>query len=125
MSGRPRGRRSIHAFCRPPPRKRCEGAAFRPILALGSCLAGARGGTSPPRSVQKVFERALARSGVARDASVHTLRHSFATHLLESGTSLRHIQMLLGHSSPKTTEIYTHVSQGDLRRIQNPLDATP
>lgn len=75
------------------------------------------------RSIQKVFERALARAEVARDASVHTLRHSFATHLLESGTSLRHIQTLLGHSSPKTTEIYTHVSQGDLRRITNPLDA--
>ena len=60
-----------------------------------------------------------------KDATVHTLRHSFATHLLESGVSLRHIQLLLGNNSPKTTEIYTHVSQGDLRRITNPLDASP
>lgn len=75
------------------------------------------------RSVQKVFSKALVRAGVVKEASVHTLRHSFATHLLESGISLRHIQMLLGHTSPKTTEIYTHVSQGDLRRIPNPLDA--
>lgn len=77
------------------------------------------------RTVQRVFKRALATAGIERDASVHTLRHSFATHLLESGVSVRHIQELLGHNSPKTTEIYTHVSQGDLRRIVNPLDATP
>ena len=74
------------------------------------------------RSVQKVFERALHRSGVPKKASVHTLRHSFATHLLENGTSLRHVQTLLGHASARTTQIYTHVSQGDLGRILNPLD---
>lgn len=74
------------------------------------------------RSIQKVFERALHDSGVRKHATVHTLRHSFATHLLESGVNLRHIQELLGHTSPKTTEIYTHVTRGDLRRITNPLD---
>ena len=85
---------------------------------------GARPGRHlTPRTIQKVFETALRDSGVQKRATVHTLRHSFATHLLESGVSLRHIQELLGHTSPKTTEIYTHVTQGDLRRITNPLDA--
>ncbi|HHY26163.1 MAG TPA: tyrosine-type recombinase/integrase [Desulfitobacterium dehalogenans] len=75
------------------------------------------------RTVQVIFKNALAKSGIKKDLSVHSLRHSFATHLLESGTDLRYIQELLGHKSSKTTEIYTHVSNKDLGRIKNPLDS--
>jgi len=62
------------------------------------------------------------RAGVKKEVTIHSLRHSFATHLLESGIDLRYIQELLGHKSSKTTEIYTHVSNKDLMRIKNPLD---
>jgi len=74
------------------------------------------------RSVQHMFDRARRKAGIQKPATVHTLRHSFATHLLEQGTDLRYIQELLGHASSKTTEIYTHVSIRDIRRIKSPLD---
>ena len=67
------------------------------------------------RTVQKIFENVCRKAGVKKAVTVHSLRHSFATHLLESGVDLRYIQELLGHKSSKMTEIYTHVAMKDLR----------
>jgi site-specific recombinase XerD len=74
------------------------------------------------RTAQRIFEMACERAGIKKDVTIHSLRHSFATHLLENGIDLRYIQEILGHKSSKTTEIYTHVSNKDLRKIRNPLD---
>lgn len=65
----------------------------------------------PIGGVQRAFKTALYQSGIRRKATVHTLRHSYATHLLEAGVNLRIIQAYLGHSSPKTTAIYTHLTR--------------
>ena len=83
---------------------------------------GRTGGTYSVRSVQAIMKRAVKRSGVNAYATVHTLRHSYATHLLEQGTSLRHIQELLGHHSSRTTERYTHVTDRERARVVSPLD---
>ncbi|MBL8021577.1 MAG: tyrosine-type recombinase/integrase [Leptospirales bacterium] len=77
------------------------------------------------RSIEKVFTVARDKAGIRKDVSVHDLRHAFATHLLESGTDIRHIQKLLGHASLRTTEIYTHVSNRLMLRIRSPLDTLP
>jgi len=74
------------------------------------------------RSIQHVFAAALTRAGIRKKATVHSLRHSFATHLLEQGTDIRYIQELLGHKSPNTTMVYTHVSSVAFGKIKNPLD---
>ena len=73
-------------------------------------------------SVQQVMRNALKLSGLEKKATVHTLRHSFATHLLENGTDIRYIQQFLGHSSIKTTTIYTHLTKTAVDKIQSPLD---
>lgn len=74
------------------------------------------------RSLQLVLKQAIAHANINKPVTLHWLRHSFATHLLESGTDLRYIQELLGHSSSKTTEIYTHVSTKSLQQIKSPFD---
>lgn len=74
------------------------------------------------RSIQQIFQDAVHKAGITKDVSVHTLRHSFATHLLENGTDLRYIQSLLGHANSKTTEIYTHITTKGFDQIKSPLD---
>jgi integrase/recombinase XerD len=74
------------------------------------------------RSLQLILKQALQKTGITKPVTLHWLRHSYATHLLESGTDLRYIQELLGHSSSKTTEIYTHVSTKSIQQIKSPFD---
>ncbi len=85
-------------------------------------IEGQEGGQYSARSVQAILRAGVQKSGINPMATVHTLRHSFATHLLEAGTDLRTIQVLLGHSSSKTTEIYTHVSNKHLKQVKSPID---
>jgi len=80
-----------------------------------------RGGNLTTRTAQKIFEQALKRSGIIKKASFHSLRHSFATHLLENGVDVRYVQELLGHKNIRTTQIYTHVTNMALRNIKSPL----
>jgi integrase/recombinase XerD len=74
------------------------------------------------RSLQKVLKQSLLKAQITKPVTLHWLRHSYATHLLEAGTNLRYIQEILGHSSPKTTQIYTHVSSEGLQHIISPFD---
>ncbi len=74
------------------------------------------------RSLSNVLKQALAKTGIKKPVSLHWLRHSYATHLLEAGTDLRYIQEILGHKSSRTTEIYTHVSTKSIQNIKSPFD---
>ena len=74
------------------------------------------------RSVNVIIKRCARKAGIQKNISAHTLRHTFATHLLERGTDLRYIQSLLGHESSKTTERYAHVTKKGMDQIVSPLD---
>lgn len=93
--------------------------AFKPKTWL---FEGQKDDKYSEESLAKVFKSALFKAGILKPASLHWLRHSYATHLLENGTDLRYIQELLGHSSSKTTEIYTHVSIKSIQNVKSPFD---
>lgn len=93
--------------------------SYRPVLYL---FEGQSGGRYSPESVYRVFKQALRKAGIDKEVGVHSLRHSYATHLHESGLDIRYIQELLGHKSTKTTEIYTHVSRRNLIDIRSPIE---
>ena len=75
------------------------------------------------RSAQHIFDKAVRNAGITKKVSIHSLRHTFATHLLENGTDVRYIQTLLGHSNIRTTERYTHVAKRNVLNIKSPLDS--
>jgi len=83
---------------------------------------GQNGEQYSARSIQTFFQEVLHKAKIKKKATVHTLRHSFATHLFGNGTDLRYIQALLGHESSKTTEIYTHITTKGFDKIKSPLD---
>jgi len=101
------------------PQLRAYFIAYRPKIYL---FEGQFGGKYSTRSAQQVFKNALHEAKLNKTVGIHSLRHSFATHLLEQGTDIRFIQELLGHSNIKTTLLYTEVSDKSIRKIISPLD---
>ena len=95
---------------------------YRQYKPVDYLFEGQDNPTYSAKSIQLVLKRACEQAGIRKHVTVHTLRHSFATHLLEAGTDLRYIQLLLGHESSKTTEIYTHLTTKGFDQIKSPLD---
>lgn len=93
---------------------------YKPVKWL---IEGPRGNPYSASSIRKIIQQASQNLTLPLKPTPHIFRHSFATHTLEAGTDLRYIQELLGHKSTKTTEIYTHVSNKDIAKIQSPLDS--
>ena len=85
-------------------------------------FGGQDGGAYSERSIQKFFTKAKLPSNINPYATVHTLRHSFATHLCEKGVDLRYVREMLGHASIKTTEIYTHITKKGWEKVKSPID---
>jgi site-specific recombinase XerD len=92
---------------------------YRPKIYL---FEGQDGKQYSIRSTQQVFKNALQKAGIKKQVGIHSLRHSYATHLLEQGTDIRFIQELLGHKDLKTTLIYTEVTNNSIQKIKSPLD---
>jgi site-specific recombinase XerD len=93
--------------------------SYKPTIYF---VEGQNGGKYSAESIRSFLRKSCKKAGIRKPVTPHTLRHSYATHLLENGVDLRYIQTLLGHSKPETTMIYTHVQRKDLMEIQNPLD---
>ena len=94
--------------------------AFRPKYYL---FEGQKNGQKYSQSsARKVFNRALIKSGIKRKVVLHNLRHAYATHLTQRGVNVQHLQKILGHASPKTTMLYTHLSGNDIRDVISPID---
>lgn len=96
--------------------------ALQKVSTNNYIFSSNRGKRMSQRTAQMILVHAAKKSGLKKRVTPHMLRHSFATHLLENGVSIRHIQRLLGHAKLETTQIYTHVSSGELKNLPNPLD---
>lgn len=92
---------------------------YKPKVFL---FEGAKGGLYSAESVSKIVKNAAKKAGITKTVTPHMLRHSFATHLLENGTDIRYIQVLLGHNSTRTTEIYTQVAINNIQTIKSPIE---